>query len=81
MRNLCLLIVVPMTFACATSNPPLKKSVKPLLDQTLAAPCPIPSAPDKLDYDVWQLWVENELLRALGDCAIRHNKTVEAWPK
>lgn len=42
----------------------------------------IPAAliPEAADFDVWQEWVMNDLLRALGDCAARHAQTVKAWP-
>jgi hypothetical protein len=33
-----------------------------------------------LDYDEWQNWVQDVLLRAYGECAARHRMTVEAWP-
>jgi len=36
--------------------------------------------PDAPDYDVWQLWAI-DLLRQYADCAARHAKTVQAWPK
>lgn len=40
----------------------------------------IPDGPSADDYDVWQAWVQSDLLGALVDCAIRHSKTVAAWP-
>ena len=39
----------------------------------------VPDAP-AADYDAWQAWMMGPVLRALGDCATRHRKTVEAWP-
>lgn len=52
----------------------------PPLDSALAAPCVVPDAPAAPDYDAWQDWVMGPVLGALGDCAARHRKTVEAWP-
>ncbi|WP_255650646.1 hypothetical protein [Cupriavidus sp. DB3] len=40
----------------------------------------MPDAPTVKDYDVWQDWMVT-VLGALGDCAARHRKTVEAWPR
>jgi len=53
--------------------------VPPPLDSALAAPCVVPDAPPAADYDVWQDWMVT-VLAALGDCAARHRKTVDAWP-
>jgi hypothetical protein len=33
------------------------------------------------DYDAWQKWIETDVFGALGDCAIRHQAVVDAWPK
>lgn len=33
------------------------------------------------DYDAWQEWVMGDVLKALGECAAKHRKTVEAWPQ
>jgi len=32
------------------------------------------------DFDAWQAWVI-DLLRQYAECAARHVKTVQAWPK
>lgn len=56
-------------------------SPKPLLDSTLAAPCKPPGEPIADDYDAWLDWVVDVVLRNYADCAIRHARTVEAWPK
>jgi len=40
----------------------------------------VPDAPATADYDVWQDWMVT-VLASLGDCAARHRKTVEAWPR
>ncbi len=67
---------------CATSPtrpPPL---IKPSLDQSLAANCQvIGETPTVDDYDVLQNWVQDVLIPRYVDCAIRHRKTVDAWPK
>ena len=81
MRNLCLLIVVLTLSACAVSKPLSALPTKPLLDSKLAEDCPALVAPDVLDYDVWQTWVQDVVLRAYGDCRARHHETVKAWPK
>lgn len=52
----------------------------PPLDSALATPCRIPDAPAAPDYDAWQERVMREVLGALGECAAKHRKTVEAWP-
>jgi hypothetical protein len=70
-----------MMFGCAALQNQSKPYEKPQLDSSLAKDCVIPDAPTSKDYDVWQTWVEEQVLAALGDCAIRHKKTVEAWPK
>ncbi|VVG70957.1 hypothetical protein PAP18089_01929 [Pandoraea apista] len=75
-----LLIAALMLAGCAASPKPLPLPSKPQLDSSLAAQCAIPDAPVVADYDVWQAWVQNDLMGALVDCAIRHSKTVAAWP-
>ncbi|WP_162040623.1 hypothetical protein [Undibacterium sp. YM2] len=52
----------------------------PPLDASLAEPCKTLSAPEALDYDQWQLWMQNTVLRAYGECAAKHRKVVRAWP-
>ncbi|AHB08565.1 hypothetical protein U875_16360 [Pandoraea pnomenusa 3kgm] len=78
--SLFLPIAVLTLAGCAVSPKPLPLPSKPQLDSALAASCSIPDAPTAADYDVWQEWVERDLLGALVDCAIRHSKTVAAWP-
>jgi hypothetical protein len=63
----------------APSTPPAPQY--PALDSALAAPCLLPDAPAVADYDVWQEWIEQKLVPAFADCAIRHRQTVAAWPK
>lgn len=59
----------------------MQPSKVPPLDSYLAAPCDdIPEFPGG-DYDAWQLWVQEKLIPAYTNCAIRHAKTVKAWPK
>jgi hypothetical protein len=41
----------------------------------------VPDVPGVANYDVWQEWVVKDLLGALGECAAKHMKTVEAWPR
>lgn len=53
---------------------------RPLLDTELAKPCDAVQKPDAADYDAWQVWI-NGLLKQYGECAARHMKTVDAWPK
>jgi len=53
----------------------------PLLDSALAEMCMEIKEPIKDDYDVWQEWVQSVVLRAYGECAAKHAKTVKAWPK
>ena len=80
MQNLFRLAALLMLSACATSMPPLAPPTKPSLDSALAAPCPKVGRPDAADYDAWQAWAVN-LLGQYADCAARHAKTVQAWPK
>lgn len=79
-RSLFLLAASLMLTACATSPQPLPQQIPPL-DTKLAEPCATIVAPTTLDYDLWQMWVQNDLLRAYGECAARHAATVKAWPK
>lgn len=53
----------------------------PQLDSSLAAPCKTLVAPQLLDFDDWQVWTQDVVLQAYGDCAARHLKTVQAWPQ
>ncbi|MGF6275570.1 hypothetical protein ABIB38_003969 [Massilia sp. UYP11] len=52
----------------------------PPLDSALAAPCPAIARPTADDYDAWQAWAI-DLLHQYAECASRHAKTVQAWPK
>lgn len=82
LKHLCRLAALLMLTACATSKQQSPQPTKPLpLDSALAAPCAVLEAPDTLDYDVWQSWLQDVVLRAYGDCAARHAKAVAAWPK
>jgi hypothetical protein len=81
MRTLCLLIASLMLSACAASPPASVPWTPPLLDSALAAPCPLLGQPASDGYDDWQGWMENVVLPAYADCAIRHDGTVRAWPK
>lgn len=47
----------------------------------MAKPCGPLTKPAAVDYDAWQEWIQDVVLRAYGDCAARHAATVEAWPK
>ena len=80
MRAHFLLIAALTLCGCATSIPPSTPPIRPSLDSALAAPCPEVAKPDAPDYDVWQAWAI-QLLHQYADCAARHAKTVQAWPK
>ena len=80
MRSLYLLIAALMLCGCATSTPQSTPPTKASLDSALAAPCPPVERPASPDYDVWQEWAI-ALLRQYAECAARHAKTVQAWPK
>lgn len=80
MRSLCLWIAALMMSGCGLSPTRLTPQTQPLLDSKLAEPCPALTKPASSDYDVWQAWVQDEVLREYGDCAAKHRKTVEAWP-
>jgi hypothetical protein len=67
---------------CAHSLPPSPPPTPtPPLDSKLAADCAALVSPGELNYDAWQEWVQNTVLRSYGDCAARHHATVQAWPK
>ena len=71
-----------MISGCASCpTPSTRPSKPPPLDSALAAPCRIPDAPAAADYDAWQEWVMGDVLKALGECAAKHRKIVEAWPQ
>lgn len=77
-----LLIASLVLSGCATSPKPPPPLTKPSLDQYLASDCDlIGETPTADDYDVLQGWVQDVLIPRYVDCAIRHRKTVEAWPK
>src|SRR3569623_947380 len=79
---LCLLTAALMLSGCASSPAPLVPSTKPLLDSALAADCKPLGQPDKPDdYDAWLTWMVDVVLPNYGDCAIRHRRTIEAWPQ
>ena len=81
MLRLSLLIAALMLSACAASPPLLTPPTRPFLDSGLAAPCRTLKGPETADYDAWLAWMVDEVLPAYADCAIRHARTVEAWPK
>lgn len=80
MRRNFLLIAALMLSGCATSTPLSTPPTRPPLDSALAAPCAAVDRPAADDYDAWQAWAI-DLLRQYAECAARHVKTVQAWPK
>lgn len=81
-QHLCLLIASLMLQGCAVSRDPPPPSIKPLLDSELEATCkPIGRPKNESDFDSWQAWVEEVVLPNYMDCAVRHYRTVKAWPK
>jgi hypothetical protein len=46
----------------------------------LTALCPAVERPGADDYGAWQAWAI-DLLSLYAQCAARHAKTVQAWPK
>jgi len=78
---LYLMVAVPILFGCASSPPPPAPSIKPSLDQSLAAPCNQNGQPKADDYDAWLAWMVDVVLLNYADCAVRHARTVEAWPE
>ena len=84
MRHLLsfLTIAVLALSGCETLPKAPPKLTAPLLDQFLANDCQlIGETPTTDDYDVLQDWVQDILIPRYIDCAIRHRKTVDAWPK
>ena len=79
-RISCLLIASLILSGCSLSRQPLERPIPPL-DAALAQPCPMLSEPGGASYDVWQDWLQSEVLKAYGDCSARHAATVKAWPK
>jgi hypothetical protein len=59
----------------------LSPPTKPSLDSDLARYCPPIGEKPAGDYDDWQQWITDTLIPLYVDCAIRHNRTVDAWPK
>lgn len=53
----------------------------PPLDSYLAAPCKTIDPTLVLDYDQWDDETARWLLEVAADCAARHLKTVQAWPR
>lgn len=52
----------------------------PPLDPYLAVPCKSLELSTQADFDAWD--GENlTFLDVMADCAIRHRRLVEAWPK
>jgi len=37
--------------------------------------------PPPASYDLWQDWMQSEVLKKYGLCAARHAATVAAWPQ
>lgn len=76
----CLLSVslLLLSSACSTtrSEPPT-----PVLEANLAADCPqLPPPPSPLLDPERSLW-EEILIATYGECAGRHKRTVQAWPR
>lgn len=78
--TLCLLIACLMPGGCAPSVKPLPLRTPPLAP-SLAQPCPALTEPPVGSYDLWQDWMQNEVLRKYGLCAARHAAIVTAWPR
>lgn len=81
MRALSLWIAVWTISGCASFQKPSVPYNPPFLEASLSQPCQIPDAPTENDYDVFLSWVILKLLPAFGDCAVRHDAIVKAWPK
>src|SRR4051794_35904573 len=66
-----LLIAVLTTYGCSTSSKPSPRPTPPppALEAALAKPCEQITKPTLEDYDVWQGWMQDVVLRAYGDCA------------
>ena len=80
-RSAPFLLLASLTVsACATSPQPSPQPMPPL-DSALAQPCQQLQAPTELNFDVWQAWITDTVLKAYGECAARHAATVKAWPK
>lgn len=83
MRNRLLCLLAASLTLCACEHLPKQPPQwTPLqLDSKLAEPCHKNGLPASDDYDAWQAWVQDKVLPNYADCAIRHNATVDAWPK
>ena len=80
--HLFLLIASLVLCGCATSPRQPPPQTPPSLDRYLANECQLIGAvPQVDDYDILQDWVQDVLIPKYIDCAVRHRKTVEAWPK
>jgi hypothetical protein len=77
----CLLIASLMLLGCKHYPQPSTPLTPPPLNTDLAKPCDQLQKPGAPDYDVWQLWTQDMVLKAYADCAARHAATVKAWPK
>ena len=76
----CLPVACLILQGCTHLQAPSQRQIPPL-DATLAQPCqPIPEFQGG-DYDMFQAWVQDPLLRLYAECAGKHKATVEAWPK
>jgi hypothetical protein len=60
--------------------PPSTPPTRPPLDSALAKACPALPKPEAADYDAWQDYTAT-VIGLYADCAARHRKTVQAWPK
>lgn len=84
MRPLPLSLLIASLALCGCETLPKRPPplTAPLLDQYLANDCAfVGETPTTDDYDVLQGWVQEVLIPQYTDCAIRHRKTVDAWPK
>lgn len=80
MKQLSLLNALPLLLLAACSRT-LSVTPTPALQANLAQRCPdLPLPPDPLLDPARALW-EEALASAYGDCADRHIRTVQAWPK
>ena len=77
---LCLLAASLMTGGCARLSRPSPPPIPPL-SPSLARPCPMLTEPPPASYDLWQDWMQSEVLKKYGLCAARHAATVAAWPQ
>lgn len=78
--RIIIVVFIPVLIGCKSLPTPSQPPTKPLLDSSLAKPCAPLSNPVLDDFDAW-LDSYIQLVRDYADCAVRHRKTVEAWPK